>query len=174
MPQNIRNILRYEFITITDVPAGGPGIYNFGPGDGQAQRDYQNACAGIMHAQNSRSFWDRLARSVNLNRVARCHGATAYAARQLQSYAGANGLRLLICGVVDRDHHLLVVTDDAGVNAGGTVHAHAINNAIIADLWQYNLTRQLTGGIALAQLADTVANHLYTAGNPQLRIYVDF
>jgi hypothetical protein len=180
MRDDIRERLRNEFVTVTDIPTNAFGVYNYGPGDDQALRDYQGAAAGLLNAQQNRLYWDRLARSVFLHRVARCHGCTAFAARCLTELAAQHNMRLFIAGVPDFDHHIVFVTDVTDVNA--VIAGQPINdatqfpyqNSIVVDLWQYNIHRQQTGRLDLGILAEYTQAHMYTSNHNVVQIYVQY
>ncbi len=150
----IRELLRYEFITVTDLPTA-TGTYRHGPGDELTIRDYWAAGTGPKTRASPRDklFWVRLGIKVAEHRVARCHGCAAFAAQKM-FYGGVAGM-VFIVGVRASDHHLCIVSPSGDLRGEGS---------IVVDVWQYNLDRQRGGALNVNVLADAVGAHRYTQG----------
>lgn len=172
MINEIREILKDDFVKVTDLPTGEHGQYDFQSGDEQALKDYQNAAGTSgMNPHNNVEFWHKLAGYVMEHKLARCHGCTAYAAWRLNGLATENNKRLLICGVGEYDHHVLLVTDNADAHSGAQIQGVAAD--VVVDLWQYNVTRQQSGQLDEEVLANTATNHEYTA-NSTIKVFAAY
>jgi hypothetical protein len=175
MLDEIRTKLSFEFLNVTDLPAGNHGQYHYLPGDEMAVRDYRGAAAGLLNASSQPLFWRRLAQQVRMHRVARCHGCTAFSADAVQAIAAQHGLHVYICGVPQFDHHIALLSSvempgGTEFNSGDGGH----QEDVVVDLWQYNINRQLQGSKDLGILADVISQHPYTKDNLTIKVFVKF
>lgn len=171
MIDQIRDKLKNEFVTVTDIPKE-TGGYDYKPEDKTSQADIFAAQAAVgKNADQVPRFWQLLANSVGQHKVARCTGCTAYAARCLEGLAKTNGKNLLICGIADFDHHVLLVSDKTATY--GQKLSGQGNADFVVDLWQFNLDRQTSGNVNLDVLANYAGEHAYTK-NQSIKVFACF
>jgi len=179
MPGRIHPKFIHDYITVTDIPNMNAGVitgYNYLPADSRAVKIYQNAGAGMTNADTHLQFWKNLGHAVDLNKVARCHGCAAYAARVLHgsNFHVQNGLSIWICG--RGDHYFVILSPAGGLAPGMSNLTTAAFNAtdIVVDLWFYNVTRQTAGRLDVNTMAMTLPNFAFIAGANDIRVFAQY